>query len=314
MKELIIGSGLVGTRVAELHKPHYSVVSADKIVAENTEEEVAIDITDKENVATVLDKVKPDVVINFAAITDVDKSETERNNETGVVWKVNVEGTRNVVKACKTMGIRLVQIGTDYEYPSQGNGNYSETDAPMQSPDEGTWYGWTKYVGTKLVLDTLGDRAMVIRIAYPFRAQFAPKLDFARKIIKQLREGTLYPMFDDQFTSRVFIDDIAEALRSLLDAKEYGVWHIVGTGSHSAYDDAREIASVFDFDPETVKRGKLEAYWAKQEDQQMARLRYPKNSTLNAEKINTFLLQQGKAQMHTLKESLEIIKEQGVDV
>lgn len=305
-KILIIGSSsMVGSRVAELLAPHFSLEFADKNITLREAKVHAMDITNEQSVHDVIEKTQAEVVLHFAAFTDVDRAEEERGNEEGLAWKINVLGTQYLVEACKKKGKKLLYISTDFVF--NGNaGPYSETDTPMQGPEEGSWYGWSKRKGELIAQDALGDNATIVRLAYPFRADYVLKLDFVRKLLKRFEENSLHPMFTDQFISPVFVDEIAQGLKAIIEKNEGGIWHVVGSTILSPHRAAQLIAETFGYNPDDVKEGSLEDYLKEHKE---ARLRYPINSALINDKMNR-LLSQYNATMHTFEESVKMMKEQ----
>lgn len=305
-KILIIGSSsMVGSRVAELLAPHFSLEFADKNIEEGTENSFTLDITNENNVQDVIGKSQADVIIHFAAYTDVDKAEEDRGNEDGLVWKINVLGTQYLVHAAKEHNKKVIYISTDYVFKGDA-GPYVEDDAPISGPDEGSWYGWSKRKGEIIIQEVLGEDAIIVRLAYPFRTNYELKPDFVRKMLKRFEENSLYPMFTDQFISPVFVDDIAQGLRAIIEKNERGIWHVVGSTILSPHRAAQLIAETFGYNADAIKAGSLEDYLKEHEE---ARLRYPINSALINDKVNT-LLSQYNAKMHTFEESVKTMKEQ----
>lgn len=307
-KLLLVGSSsMVGSRVAELLAPHFSLEFADKNITLSEAKVHAMDITNEQNVHEVIENSQAETVLQFAAFTDVDRAEEERGNEDGLAWKINVLGTQYLVDACKKRRKKLVYISTDFVFKGDG-GPYAEEASPMKNPDEGSWYGWSKRKAEMLVEETLGEKSLIVRLAYPFRARYDLRPDFVRKIIKRLEDNSLYPMFKDQFISPVFVDDVTTALRYLLEDDQNGTWHVVGSTILTPFTAAQSIATVFDCDVDTVKGGSLEEY-LKTHGNPNARLRYPKNAALINDKINALLAQHNE-RLHTFSESLQLMKEQ----
>ncbi len=220
-KILVLGAdGLVGSRFTDLYHKETPTITP------KVEE---LDITNKKAVEVYFETYKNEFhsVINFAAFTDVDGAEKEKGNEKGVVYLVNTVGAQNLAEASKAFDKYFIHISTDFVFPGTEEypGPYPE-DAKL--PDKGedlTWYGWTKLVGEKRVRQ-VNKNASIVRISYPYRAQFAGKLDYARKILSLYDEGGLYPMFSDQKITPTFIDEAAKVFYLLLEEKKAGTYHI----------------------------------------------------------------------------------------
>jgi dTDP-4-dehydrorhamnose reductase len=210
--------GMVGSRFLELTSKKYKILSP---------EIDQLDITDGEAVDSFFKKEKPDYLIHLAAFTDVGAAENERGDKNGMCWKINVEGTKNLAEASKKYGTFMIYISTDMVFPGskENPGPYNEDKKPESNPDKVTWYGYTKGLGEKAVLETLKAGCAVLRIIYPVRAKFEQKLDYIRKPLSLFDQGKLYPMFTDQQVSISFIDEIVQVLEKIVSDKKSGIFH-----------------------------------------------------------------------------------------
>ena len=135
MKLLITGGkGMLGRTLQEEFKDH-EIVIADLPEA---------DITDAAEFDTFLALNKPDVVIHCAAMTAVDKCETEVE----FAYKLNALGTANVAASCNRHGVRLIAISTDYVFAGDSDRPYNEFDRPNGGA---TVYGKSKFAGDEAV-------------------------------------------------------------------------------------------------------------------------------------------------------------------
>ncbi|MCX6816783.1 MAG: NAD(P)-dependent oxidoreductase [Candidatus Beckwithbacteria bacterium] len=243
-KPTIIGtglSGMIGSRLTEL-------LSESNFT--NLDLATGTDITDPVQVTKALD-CPPTTVLHLAAFTDVSKAYEEKDNKDGLVYKVNVLGTKNIAEACAQYNHYLIHISTDFVFdgktpPTSG---YTEIDKPH--PLE--WYGQTKLWAEEAVINS-GCQSVIARLAFPFRAKFEPKADLVRKILEQLKNGQLHPMFTDQIITPTFIDDICQVLPVFIKEKPEGIYHVVGSTSLTPYDLALKIATVFNLQTE-IKPG-----------------------------------------------------------
>ncbi|KKS64188.1 MAG: RmlD protein, partial [Candidatus Collierbacteria bacterium GW2011_GWF2_42_51] len=123
IKVLVTGaSGLVGSRFVELAKNYQFI----------TPEYPDFDLTNESLVKKVIDETNPEWIVNFAAFTDVNAAEGQMGDESGLAWKVNVEGVKNLLKAFPSN--KIIQISTDMVFPGsiEHPGPYSEND---KTPD-----------------------------------------------------------------------------------------------------------------------------------------------------------------------------------
>lgn len=233
-------SGLVGSRVVELLSPYFQF--------ENLSLETGIDITKKATVDRYLESSDAPWVFHFAARTDVDGAEKERTlKEKSPTWVVNVVATGYVVEACARTGKHLLYVSTDFVFDGTKD-TYSETD----TPNPRGWYAATKYEGEKLVA-ALQTNGLIIRIANPFRLDSFTKPDFVYKIIERLKNNQEVVAANDQIFVPTFIDDIAGALKVLVENNASGICHVVGSQAISPFTAAQKIAKAFNFDGGLVR-------------------------------------------------------------
>lgn len=214
-------SGLVGSRFVEMCADKYRFLTPDYI---------ELDITNLKSVKSYLDKNKPDVVVNFAAYTNVSEAEKQKSDKSGDCWRINVEGTRNLVFALPAT-TRLIHISTDYVFSGQ-NGPYKETDIPETDQNKLTWYGYTKAEAERII----GGRGTIVRLIYPVRAKFSPKLDYLRKPLSLYNQEKLYPLFTDQQISITYIDEACIALQKIIDQNLPGVFHMSCPDTTTPYE------------------------------------------------------------------------------
>lgn len=231
MKILVTGgNGLVGSHFVENYLPdsqHNNIIlSPDKN---------DLDITDQKSVENFLKFNKPDAIIHFAAFTDVPAAENQRGNKNGPCWIVNVRGTANLIKAINYQTF-FVYISTDVVFPgSKDNpGPYEEDYPPENNEKLLSWYGWTKREAEILVSKNLKNWA-ILRISNPSRAKYNRKLDYVRKILALYDTGKLYPMFDDQYLTLTYIDEVTESLRILLQKRLSGFFHVSSNNIFSPF-------------------------------------------------------------------------------
>ncbi len=229
-KILITGSsGLVGSKFADLFLDKNNLL---------TPEISDLDVTSTDSVSKYFKNNNPEVVINFAAYTNVDGAEKERGDEKGIAWKLNVDGVKNLINACKEKNIFLIQISTDFVFrgDEKESGPYSE-DTVLPSDSNGiSWYGWTKNRAEKLLSES-GIRYAIVRIAYPFYASdYSQKLDFAKGFIKLFDDNKLYPVFSDQTLSVINVDDLVEPLSKIINKQIEGTFHLVSSNTATPFE------------------------------------------------------------------------------
>lgn len=218
MKLLITGgNGLVGSHFVENYSGALTILSPGR-------EE--LNITDQKSVDNFFNLHKPNAIVHFAAYTDVSKSEEQRNNKNAPCWTINVEGTANLIKSASYQPY-FIYTSTDVVFSGrkQNPGPYAEDHSTEENSNFLSWYGWTKREAEQLIINNLKNAA-ILRIANPVRAKYKDKLDYVRKILQQFDMGKLYPMFDDQYLTLTYINEITEALKILLEKRFSGIYHV----------------------------------------------------------------------------------------
>ena len=232
-------SGLVGSRVVELLEPEFQF--------ENLSLETGVDITQKDVVINRFARSQAPWVFHFAAVTDLDASEKERElGKSSLAWRVNVEGTQNIVDAASSSGKHVLYLSTDFVFDGNG-GPYTEESQPNPQ----SWYAVTKYEGEKIIAG-MGALGLTLRIAFPYQARLHGRADFVHRIIEELKAGKEIAAPTDQLVCPTFIDDVARVLRVLVTGNAAGIYHAVGSQALSPYDAAIVIAKTRHLDQSKI--------------------------------------------------------------
>jgi dTDP-4-dehydrorhamnose reductase len=196
-------TGMVGSRFSEMYGNKYEI--------QNLGKKEGVDITKYEDILTAFEANNAPVVIHMAAKTDVDGCEDDKLlQEEGEAWQLNVISTENIVKAAQKTSKRVIYISTDFVFNGTKD-SYDEDD----EPDPVNFYGFTKYQG-ELAVTASGLSYAVLRISYPYRAEFPQKKDFVRKIVDIMKAKNKITAVTDHIYTPTFIDDIANGLDAFL--------------------------------------------------------------------------------------------------
>lgn len=187
-----------------------------------------IDITDYESVRNLLLQLRPEVVINAAAYTDVDGCQT--NVEQAMA--VNGEGVAHLAMACAEIGARLVQVSTDYVFDGSKGSPYLEDDP--QHPV--SVYGESKYAGE--LNARLAPGHLIVRTQWLFGIHGK---NFVETMLRLGKEKGEVAVVDDQIGSPTWTVHLAEAIRRLVDGGCSGVYHAANGGTCSWNEFARAI-------------------------------------------------------------------------
>lgn len=221
--------------VNELLKRNIEVIGSDILpVCDNIDcPYIQMDITDKQQVDSVLLKIKPEAVIHCAAWTAVDAAEEEENKDK--VYAINVTGTQNIASACKTIDAKMMYISTDYVFNGQGTEPWQpdcKDFAPLNV------YGQTKLEGEFAVANTL-SKYFIVRIAWVFGKNGN---NFIKTMLRLAEKYNEIRVVNDQIGTPTYTYDLARLLVDMIITDKYGYYHATNEGGYiSWYDFAVEI-------------------------------------------------------------------------
>ena len=190
------------------------------------------DITDADGFEKLLQTIRPDAVIHCAAMTAVDKCESEIE----LAYRLNELGTANVAKACNNNSVRLIAISTDYVFDGDSDKPYNELD---RATGGNTVYGKSKFAGEEAVRAICKDH-IIARISWLYGAG-GPSFVHA---MMNLADGTRpeLKVVADQIGNPTSTTAVARALCNILLKRELtGTFHLTCEGEASWFDFAREI-------------------------------------------------------------------------
>ena len=194
---------------------------------------VDIDTLDISNMSAVNDYIlanKPDVIINCAAMTNVDGCETAYD----VAFKVNALGVKNLAVCAEKIGAKLIHVSTDYVFAGNGKKPYCEWD----KVDPQSVYGASKALGEKYAL-SFCKRSFVVRTSWLYG--YIGK-NFVKTVRRVIKANGGIGVVGDQRGNPTNANDLAHHLLKLAVTEEYGIYHCTGEGECSWYDFAVKIA------------------------------------------------------------------------
>jgi len=189
----------------------------------------SMDLTNEGQVKRVIRDYNPNIVIQCAAYTAVDKAEDEKE----LCYAVNVLGTRYVAEVCKELNAKMVYISTDYVFDGEGEEPFGVEDKPNPI----NYYGQTKYEGELEVQDKL-DKYFIVRISWVFGSNGN---NFVKTMLRLGREKNEISVVADQIGSPTYTFDLAKLLVEMIQTDKYGIYHKTNEGYCSWHEFACEI-------------------------------------------------------------------------
>ena len=251
MIAVVTGSnGLLGQKIIEqLNIKGNKIIATSKGPNRNSINNFFIyedlDITNKEQLSSVLNKYNPDVVFNTAAITNVDLCEKEKD----LCEKVNVQAVEFLADICLDIDSHLIHISTDFIFDGN-DGPYKEDDIPSPL----SYYGKSK-LDSENILKSHKCKWTILRTIVLFGvAKDLTKGNIVLWAKHQLENSKKINIIDDEFRAPTLADDLAYACIYSAINKVYGVYHTSGKDIMSIYDMVISIANYFKLDKNLVNR------------------------------------------------------------
>jgi len=187
------------------------------------------DITERHQVDNAIRKFGAQVVINCAAMTDVDGCERDPM----LASAVNVEGARNAAEACKAKNILLVHVSTDFVFDGAAGRPYTEDDPPHPL----NVYGATK-LEAEHAIGRSGGKHLIVRTAWTFGPG---RSNFVTKVLDRARQEGKIGMIRTQTGSPTYTGDLAVGILALIFSGTHGLYHIVNSGTVTRLEMAQAV-------------------------------------------------------------------------
>src|SRR6266446_10811596 len=213
MRILILGAGgRLGGALTREYREKFDVVGLNH---------PQLDLARPEQVRDKISPVAFDLLINCAAMTNVDLCETQREQ----AFQINAEAPKVLAEICSGKKAKLIHFSTDYVFDGEKREPYTEEDVAKPI----SVYGESKREGEKLVLHTQ-DRHLVVRVSWVFGPD---RPSFVDGVIKQARENEHVEAIADKFSAPTYTRDIAQVLPQFFENDVSGLLHFANAGECS---------------------------------------------------------------------------------
>lgn len=229
MKKILVtgANGQLGRAIRkEYAGENVEFINTDVIQAEGVT--TTLDITSIDEVMSLVRETKPDVIINCAAHTNVDKCEQEWD----LAYKINAIGPRNLSIAATETGAKMIHVSTDYVFEGNGTKPYTEFDAPNPI----SAYGKTKYEGEKFVKE-FAQKYFILRTAW----LYGDGKNFVKTMLRLSETHDEVSVVCDQLGSPTSASELAKMIRYLEPTDNYGLFHATCEGDTNWADFTEEI-------------------------------------------------------------------------
>ena len=217
MKVLITGAGgQVGWELQQTVSTDIEITALHR---------VELDIADQAAVMSVIKELQPDLVINAAAYTAVDKAEEEVDR----AYKVNVDGAANIARAVEDCSARLIHISTDFVFDGTGTKPYLPGDEPKPSGV----YGASKLQGERAVMAETSGRAVILRTAWVYSVHGS---NFVKTMLRLMAKREELGVVDDQVGTPTWAKELEKTIWLIAGKTDMqGTYHCTEDGKASWY-------------------------------------------------------------------------------
>ena len=248
---LITGSnGLLGQKlISQLKDTEIFNLIATSLGANRNEELPirnyhSLDITRPFEVKKLFQSLKPDVVINTAAMTNVDACESSKE----ACWELNVRAVKHLVEACADINAHLIQLSTDFVFDGE-DGPYDES----AQPNPISYYGESKWAAEKIIQKSNLKKWSIARtiILYGYTEGMS-RSNVVLWAKEALEKGEPINVVDDQFRSPTWADDLADGCIRIAAQNALGIYHLSGKETMSILELVFKVGEFFKLDTSMI--------------------------------------------------------------
>lgn len=247
MKNILItgSNGLLGQKLVYnlLERGGYEIIATaineNRIKVKQGYTFTSLDITDSQRVSEVLQLHKPDVVINTAAMTNVDQCEKEKE----ACWDINVNAVKYLAEACKDIDAHLIHLSTDFVFDGE-NGPYKEEDEPNPL----SYYAESKLASEKILQESNTKWSIARTIIIYGIVDDMSRSNLVLWTKNSLENKQDINVINDQYRSPTLAEDLAEGCMLIAEKQAFGIFHLSGPKTYCILDLVHKVADFYELD------------------------------------------------------------------
>ena len=241
---LVIGNGFLGSHVYEILKSN-GIKSFVTHFQSKSNKSIFLNILDKKSIIDCFEDIKPTVVINCAAITDLDNIEKNSHE----AFLVNAEAVKNIAKTTNKINARFIQISTDSVFDGI-SGMYTETDSPNPINE----YGKSKLLGEQYAQKYCKNHIVIRTNFYGYSKD---KKNLFSWILSSLKNNKTIIGFDDVVFNPLEISNLSKMIMEISLTNHIGLFHFSSDESFSKYQFALRICKYLGKNNDLIKKGSI---------------------------------------------------------
>ena len=249
-KILITGSnGLLGQKLVYNLKQRKDVelyataIGENRLIDKSGYSFLSLDITDRNNVNKVIENVGPDVIINTAAMTNVDACELNKE----ACWKINVDAVNYLVEASIKSNSHFIHLSTDFVFDGE-SGPYSEKDTPNPLH----YYAESKLAAEKIIQKKSNNWAVLRTIIIYGITDNMSRSNLVLWSKGEIEKGNTIRVVNDQYRSPTLAEDLAEGCIAVADKNAQGIYHLSGPETNSILELVYKVAEYYNLDKSKI--------------------------------------------------------------
>lgn len=245
MRYLIIGgTGVIGNKIVQ----HLLLKKEDVMFTflnnrQIFENSYLLDIQDSVKTKNLIKKIKPDIVIHCAAISNIDLCETNKE----LAESINVLGTKNIVEGCLEVNAKIIYVSTSFVF--DGKRKYTENDSATPS----TFYGQTKLKGEQIIQES-NLPYLILRTDQPYCwIEKWQHTNSVIRVINSLKNNKKFFEIEDWFNVPTYVPDFVNATMKLIESRKEGIFHVSGTDFVNRYEWAKITSKIFQLNSNLIE-------------------------------------------------------------
>ena len=238
MKTLLITGayGQLGDACVKFLKNNYNITLSGVSPSDGG---VHLDIRSKSSIEKVLSDIDPDVILNLAALTDVDGCELDPQQ----AKDINFSGVKSL---CRDFSGHFIQISTDYVFDGK-SGPYSEEDEPNPK----SVYGKTKLFADNWLLDNY-SKSTIIRTNILYSYTKRTKASFLKWVVDSLNDNQNIKVVNDQWNNPTWTESLSSVISKIIDNQAFDLYHYGDRDILNRFDFSILISKVFNLDSSLI--------------------------------------------------------------
>ena len=249
-KVLLTGAnGLLGQKLVYAFKSRNDIellatgIGQNRLIDQANYSYQSLDITNETEVNQTIKQFSPHVIINCAAMTNVDACELNQKQ----CWDVNVNGVKHLANAVAKLGTHFIHLSTDFVFDGE-DGPYNENDIPNPLH----YYAKSKLESEKIVIRNCVNWSIARTIIIYGITDNMSRSNLVLWAKREIEKGNTINVVNDQFRSPTLAEDLAKGCISIMDKNAFGLFHLSGPKSYSILEMVYMVADFYNLDKSLI--------------------------------------------------------------